>query len=269
MAKGKIRVTVCWPAYRDDSELLLESLRAARNAFSKFPRFDVTYVMLDDAWCRVDDISRGKFLSCDKTIRFVTDYRRGPMILGGENLLGQCEAFLRAAEETEADILIKMDCDTQLFNADWIEQFADDTKAMAGGAFDFGLNNPISMFGGCYCLKRSILRPLVEDCRKYPAHKKAWEDYEVSMRVFRLCNGDMDSLMRWRDGLADLFIVIPVNLANDSLKGARWVSLGWDFTSQPDDKKAEYKKKMLEWMRRLNDLYEAEMAEKGGANGRG
>lgn len=254
---NRIRLTVVWPAYRNDSELLLESLRTARIAFSKLPRIDPSFVMLDDAWCTVDLAAREKFLEAPHASRIVTVYRRGPMILGGENLLGQCEAFLKAAEETDADILVKMDCDTQLFNADWLQAFADNPSAMIGGAFEFGMNNPISIYGGCYALKRSILQRLMFDCRKYPAHHAAWEDYEVSMRVYRICGGDEDSLMRWRAGLDDLFLSIPLSQANDTLIGARWVSLGWDYSSQPPEKKPEYKRNMLEWMRRLNDKYES------------
>lgn len=218
--KDEIHITVVYPAYKDDSDLMLESVRAAKTAFSKYPRLRVSWVCADDVWCSVRDDAMAKFLETPNSMRLPTTYRRGPMILGGENLVGQCETFVKAAKETNADIIAKMDCDTQLFNADWIEEFADNKKALCGGAFDFGYGNHISVFGGCYLLRSSVLDSLLEDVKKYPAHHKAWEDHEVSSRIFRISGGDMDVLMRWRSGLADLFLSIPLREANDTLVGA-------------------------------------------------
>lgn len=259
---GKTRVTVAFLCYRNDSELLLESQRAAIRAFAESDTLEASFVMVDDAWCPVKSGAREKFLAAHpRAGRIATGYKRGFMILGGENLKGQCEAFAEAAELTDADILVKMDADTCMFKADWLEEFAKDEKALCAGAFDLGNNNHTSVFGLCYALKRKVLRPLAEDARRFPAHHKAWEDHEVSSRVFRLADGDMDSLMRWRANVkGDGFWVIPLDEANDTCAKARAVNCGWDYSSQPASKKAEYRTKVCAWMKRWNDL-----AEGGGA----
>lgn len=254
------KVTVCFLSYRDDSELVLESQRAAIKAFSKEPTLDVSYILLDDAWCRTTKACREKFLAAsDKASVMETPYRRGTMILGGENLTGQIEAFCDVAEATDADILVKMDADTCMFKADWIKDFAEDEKALCAGAFDFQNGNHTSVFGLCYALKRQILRPLLDDCRTYPAHHHAWEDHEVSSRVFRLANGDMEALMRWRSNTqGDDFWVMALGQANDTCIFARAANCAWDFSSQPADKKPAFRANVLAWMRKWNDAIDKE-----------
>lgn len=252
------KVCVVFLCYRDDSELVLESQRAAIRAFAKEPTLEANYVLLDDGWCRTTKECRVKFLDAsDKASIIETSYRRGTMILGGENLTGQVEAFCKAAEMTDADILVKMDADTCMFKADWVRDFAASNEALCAGAFDFQNNNHTSVFGLCYALKAKVLRLLLEDCRKFPAHHRAWEDHEVSSRVFRIAGGDMSSLMRWRSNTkGDGFWVVPLSRANDTLAFARAANCGWDFGTQPAVKKPEFRAKMLGWMKRWNDLLE-------------
>lgn len=258
----KTKVTVAFLCYRNDSELLLESQRAAIGAFAKTGTLEPHFVLVDDAWCPVKREVRERFLAAHpRSSRIATGYKRGFMILGGENLKGQCEAFVEAAELTDADILVKMDADTCMFKADWLEEFAQDPKALCAGAFDFGNGNHTSVFGLCYALKREVLKPLAEDVKRFPAHHKAWEDHEVSSRVFRLANGDMDSLMRWRANVkGDGFYVIALDEANDTCVRARAVNCGWDYSSQPADKKSGYRAKVCGWMKRWNDLAEGKGA---------
>ena len=185
------------------------------------------------------------------------------MILGGENLAGQCQAFVDAAEATDADILVKVDADTLIFKTDWISQFAANQAAKIAGAFDFGFGNHVSVFGLAYAIKRVMLRPLLEDVRRYPAHHKAWEDHEVSSRIFRLCNGDMDSLMRWRSNThGDDFWVLPMIKANDTFVKGRVMNFAWDYSSTPAAERPAYRSRVLAMMRRLNNLKEAEATEK-------
>lgn len=259
----KTRVAVAFLCYREDSELVLESQRAAIRAFAHEPSLDPYFVLIDDAWCRTTKPVRDAFLAAHPQSRvIVTGYRRGTMILGGENLVGQIEAFCDAAETTQADVLVKMDADTCMFKADWLREFAENPDAMCAGAFDFGCGNHTSVFGLCYALKGGILRPLLEDVRTYPAHHKAWEDHETSSRVFRISGGDMDSLMRWRSNTnGDDFWVIPLSQANDTLVYARAANCGWDYSSQPPEKKTEYRAKMLAWMKKWNDMLEAKDKE--------
>lgn len=260
MEKKKMtKVCVAFLCYRDDSELVLESQRAAIRAFAKEPGLEASYVLIDDGWCRTTKECRERFLAAsDKTLVLETGYRRGTMILGGENLVGEVEAFCRAAEMTDADILVKMDADTCMFKADWIADFAASNEALCAGAFDFQNNNHTSVFGLCYALKAKVLRLLLEDCRKYPAHHRAWEDHEVSSRVFRIADGDMESLMRWRsNNKEDGFWVGPLARADDTLINTRAANCGWDYSGQPADKKAEWRGKILGWMKRWNDLLEA------------
>lgn len=259
----KNRVTIAFLAYRDDSALVLESQRAAIRAFAKCETLEPTFVLMDDAWCPVERTAREKFLAAHPNTRHVlTGYRRGFMILGGECILGQCEAFRDIAEATSADMLVKMDADTCMFKADWLEQFAADEKALCAGAFDFGNGNHTSVFGLCYALKRGVLSPLVEDLRRYPAHHKAWEDHEVSSRVFRLAGGDMESLMRWHSNTqGDDFWVMALSQANDTCINARAANCAWDFASMPEEERISYRAKVCAQMKRWNDLIEVNEAK--------
>ena len=219
------------------------------------PDLEASYVLIDDAWCPVLNSARATFLSRPNSSRIATGYRRGYMILGGENLVGQCEAFVDAAEATNADILVKVDSDTLIFKTDWISEFAKNPDAMIAGAFDFGYNNHTSVFGLCYAIKREMLRPLLADVRKYPAHHKAWEDHEVSSRIFRLCDGNMDSLMRWRSNThGDDFWVVPLAQANDSFINGRAMNFAWDFSAQPEAERPAFRAKVLAMMQHLNEV---------------
>lgn len=257
-SNAKKRVAIAFLCYRDDSELLLESQRAAMAAFAKSSTLEPVFVLVDDSWCRTTREARERFLSAHpNTVYYPTGYRRGQMILGGECILGQCEAFECIANLTDADILLKMDVDTCLFKTDWIDEFAADDSAKCAGAFDFGNGNHTSVFGLCYALKRDILKPLVEDLRKYPAHHRAWEDHEVSSRVFRINNGDMDSLMRWRSNTnGDDFWVIALSQANDTCINARAANCAWDYASTPSDEKGDFRRRVCAQMKRWNDLIE-------------
>lgn len=266
MEDRKTKVTVAFLCYRGDSDLLLEALRAAKAAFAK-SALDATYVLIDDAWCPVRNDARDRFLSNEGCVRMETTYRRTAMLLGGENFTGQVKAFRDAAKATDADILLKLDVDTCLFKTDWLEEFAKDPKAMCAGGFDYGLNNHMSVFGFCYALKASCLDALLEDAEKYPAHHKAWEDHETSSRVYRIFNGEQGVLMRWRaNNPDDGFIVQPLEMANDTFVNARAASCAWNFQTQPDNQKPAFRKKVLETMKRWNDIVEAR--DKGVTDGK-
>lgn len=253
-----MNLTFVYLAYNEDSELVVEAQRAAINAMVGSNAFKkVSHVLLDDAWCPVEKKCRDRFLLHNNSYRIATGYRRGTMILGGENLVGQIEGFCQAAEATEADVIVKVDADTLIFKVDWIETFAQDDEAECAGAFDFGFGNHTSVFGLCYALKSRILRHLLADVRKYPAHHKAWEDHEVSSRIFRIKNGNMDSLMRWRSNThGDDFWVVPLRDANDTFIRARAINFAWDYSSTPDAEKKEYRAKVADFMKHLNDLNE-------------
>lgn len=254
---GKTKITFAFLAYKNDSELVTEAQRAAMKAVEGSKTLEASYVLLDDAWCPVTKEAREKFLSRPRSSVVSTGYRRGFMILGGENLAGQCEAFCEAAEATDADVLVKVDAETMIFKTDWLEEFAATPEARCAGAFDFGNANHTSVFGLCYALKREVLRPLLDDVRKFPAHHKAWEDHEVSSRVFRICGGDMASLLRWRSNThGDDFWVIPLNDANDTLVNARAANFAWDYSATPEGERPAYRAKVAAMMRRLNDLKE-------------
>ena len=259
----RTKVTVAFLAYREDSALVLESQRAAIRAFAATPELEPTFVLVDDAWCRVTDDAKSRFLAAHPNARYhATGYPRGQMILGGDCILGQCEAFAELAEEYDADILVKMDADTCMFKCDWIAQFAKDDAADIAGAFDFQNRNHTSVFGLCYALKRRILAPLVADLRKYPAHHRAWEDHEVSSRVFRLNDGRMDSLMRWRSNTnGDDFWVMALAQANDTCIYARAANCAWDFAATPAEERKAFRAKVCEQMKRWNDLIEENAAK--------
>lgn len=220
-------------------------------------KLDAKFVLIDDAWSPVLPTVRKWFLEYAPNSHILTTtYRRSQMLLGGENFTGQCEAFADAAEMTEADILVKIDCDTLLFKSDWLEQFADDDKALVAGAFDYAHNCHFSVFGFIYALKASILDQLSDDAKTYPAHHHAWEDHEVSMRVFRLAGGRIDSMLRWRPSPQDGFVVQPLNKANDTFVYARATTFAWDYQATPEDEKPSFRAKVGAMMKRLNDINE-------------
>lgn len=255
LSEQKTKVAIAILGYRDDSELLLQAQRCAAQTFADSPWAEPRFVLIEDAWCPVNKECREKFLSISGSSRIVTGYRRGTMLLGGENFLGQCEAFQKAAEKEDADILVKLDADTLLLKDDWLEQFVNDPKALCAGAFDFGYANHTSVFGFCYALKRSVLPLLVEDARRFPAHHKAWEDHETSSRVFRIANGDMDSLLRWRANTpGDDFWCVALKMAHERLANARVASCGWDYSTQPAEQKPAFRARICSFMKHINDL---------------
>ena len=253
----KIPIVFAWLAYRPDSDLFRESVRSVIRTFGKDERFAPQYVMLDDAWCPVRRDVREWFLAQPDTRRIATTYRRSAMLLGGENFLGQCRAFLDAAESCELPdegIFVKVDCDAVHFRGDWLAEFAADEWAQVAGVFDYGNDNHFSVFGFTYAVKARWLDPLARDAEMYPAHHKAWEDHETSSRIFRMCGGDTDTMLRFREGAESGLICRPLDQVNDTWVKAQCCTFAWDY--QPAADKPAYRAKVAEWMKRLNDVAE-------------
>lgn len=259
----KTPITIAWLAYKTDSKLFWESFKCAKRTLLSDDRFAPTFIMLDDAWNPVDLDIRQKFLSDEDvcTQRLVTSYPRTGMLIGGENLEGQIRAFCLAEEATPYaanKIFVKMDCDAMLFKTEWLHKFAMDDRAVVAGAFDFGSRNHTSVYGYCYALKASMLRPLMADIETYPAHHHAWEDHEVSSRIFRIRQADMDYAHRYVPGAESGFVCCPLNAVNETFIRGNVVTFAWDYQISQD--KTTFRRQVGEWMCKLNELADKQSA---------
>ena len=243
------RYLFVWPTYRGDQWHLIESIKSVQYAMRGHEE-KATYVALEDALCPLDHDVRC-VLNEMGVHRWNTDYFRNGNNIGPEALEGQCKAWVELAEAFEFDYLIKIDCDTLVYDLDWVWSIeADESKALVGTFKTI----PYYVFGACYGIAREMLKPLYEDAKKYKAWRGSFEDYETGMRLYRLSGGNLDYAVRYRVDPADGFILCSLKDAREEMHTMRYVNFGWDLQSIPMDKRDEYKAKQLALMRRLNEL---------------
>ena len=248
------RVTFVWFSYSVDSFLFEQSFRAATETTKRDDRIEAEFVLADDIWNPVEDGVKSRFLAKENTRIFETTYRRTNMLLGGENLEGQVLAMKRAKDETKSDIIVKVDCDTLIYQSDWLVKLAESKTADITGVFDFGFNCHFSIYGFTYAIKSRIIDDLVKDVKKYPAHHHAWEDHEISSRIFRLRNGELDFAIRYLEGPQSGFIVRRLMDVNNTFVNSQACTFAWDYQTSRD--KISYRKAVCDWMHHLNDIRE-------------
>lgn len=239
-----------WPTYRNDEWHLIESVKSVQHAMRKHPDKAI-YVAMQDSLCplstEVIDILEGMGVNL-----WTTDYLRNGNNLGSEPLEGQTRTWVELAEKFDFDVLVKIDCDTQMWDAAWLWSIEDTPESVSlVGTFRAC---PYYVFGAAYGIKRAYLRSLAEDCRKFKAWKGSFEDYETGVRLYRISGGDLNYAVRYRVEIPDGFVLRPLEHGREDMHEARYVNLGWDYQTIPFEKKAEYKAKQLRMMKRLNEL---------------
>lgn len=237
-----MKIAVIWFAYAPDQCLLLESVRSVRRTLP-----EATLTVCDDGFCALPRLVRERLVAEGVTYR-KTFYPRGGHLLGPENLKGQVAEMARAAEG--ADVLIKIDCDTLLLKADWVEALADEPLALMAGSYKGLHNYPM---GHCYAVRADALPALLHDVETYPGWTACFEDYEIGTRLHRLADGDMDYALRWRSGPEDGFWLCNPEQVTQAALTARVVSCGFGMGAVKPECRAEYKRAQAEVMGRLLD----------------
>lgn len=247
-APGK-RYLFVWPTYRIDQEHLIESLKSVQYAM-RGHEDKATYVALQDAFCPLDEQALRTLAEMGVKVR-TSDYNRGGNNLGPEALEGQTRCWVELEKEFDFDYLVKVDCDTLVYDLHWLWAIeADESKTLVG---TFRVQ-PYYVFGSIYGIKREMLAPLAADARTYKAWRGSFEDYETGVRLYRLAGGDLNYAIRYRVAPEDGFILCSLNQAREDMYKMRYVNFGWDLQSVPADKRPEYKRNQLAMMRRLNEL---------------
>ncbi len=237
-----MKTAVIWFSYGADAELLKESVRSVLRIL---PTAALT--VCDDGFYAVPRAVRTWLEERGVTYR-KTFYPRAGNLLGPENLKGQVREMARAGEG--ADVLIKIDCDTLLLRADWIEALKDEPRSLMAGSYKGLHNYPM---GHCYAVRVSALPALVEDVETYPGWAACYEDYEIGTRLHRISGGDMDYALRWRSGQEDGFWLCNPNEVAETVLQGRVLSCGFGWGAVAPADKAQYKAAQLAIMKRVND----------------
>jgi hypothetical protein len=238
-----------WPTYRVDQWHLVESVKSVQYAM-RGHEDKAIYVALEDSLCPLDREARIELQQLGVQ-RWTTDYFRGGNNLGSEALIGQCRAWVELAETFDFDYLVKIDCDTLVYDLSWLWAIeADESKTLVGTFKTI----PYYVFGACYGIAREMLVPLCEDVERYKAWRGSFEDYETGMRLYRLSGGNLDYAIRYRVDPADGFVLCSLKDAREDMHTMRYVNFGWDLQSIPMTLRDEYKQKQLTLMRKMNEL---------------
>lgn len=256
---NKTKVNFIWFSYKDDKDLLMQSMRSVVKLYEGRDDVEVLMTVVDDGLAPM--VVNGDYtwivdaLGSYIPIRFKQSfYPRNGNLIGRENFSGQVKEMARAAEG--AEILVKIDSDTLLLNDDWLMTFAEDKKALLAGSFKGLPNYPM---GNCYAVRANTMEWLRHDVETYPAWINSFEDYEVGVRLHRCADGNMNYAHRYRSGVEDGFWLCSPRQVNSNVLSARVCSCGFDAASVPPDKKDDYKKLQLQVMQGvLTDMYGAE-----------
>lgn len=219
-----MKILFLWFTYNQDEITILHSIDSVRLVVP-----NANILVADDGFnsCPVQFRERCKQFNIDY---IQTDWQRNGNLIGPDHLIGYTK--LLASYADKYDIICKIDCDTVLFNIDWIERLYKDPDAYLSGSFK---TNPFYPMGNAYAIKTSICQKLYEDCVKYPSFFNSYEDYEIGVRIFRLSGGSDLSLIRYKSGVVDGFwLGDPSQIENniDEAIKTRVVSCGFSLNIQ-------------------------------------
>jgi hypothetical protein len=238
-----------WPTYRIDQYHIIESVKSVQYAMRGHEE-KATYVALEDSLCPLDREPRQLLKQMGVDI-ITTDYFRNNNNIGEEALSGQLREWCRLEEKYTFDYLVKIDCDTLVYDLKWLWAIeADESKTLVGTFKTI----PYYVFGAIYGLKREVLKPLYEDACKYKAWRGSFEDYETGVRLYRMSGGDLNYAIRYRVSPEDGFILCSLRDARDEMHMSRYVNFGWDLQATPAHQRMDYKQKQLDLMKRMNGL---------------
>lgn len=142
--------------YSGDADLLPLCVASAARALPSSP-----FILIDDAVNPLpEDVLAGVRAAHPGKIAYKqSTWDRGGNLRGKQCIKGMLDEMIRAADATSAGIVVKLDCDTLLINAGWIEQFAQSQAMIAGSP------RPGTWFSGiCYALKSCLLPRLWCTC---------------------------------------------------------------------------------------------------------
>lgn len=234
--------------YKGDEQHVVESVKCLRRAEPTAP-----IVIADDCFAPICEEMKNTLVDELKCGYRQTEYNRNGNLLGPENLIGQTQ-FLEH-EGVDVDVIVKVDADTMLIDTKWVYEFAEKEKPVIAGVVQ--RNNHHWIYGMAYAIKtKDCLSLLVRDALLVRAHRDAFEDYEVSTRLYRLSYYHTDFADRHVMGTESGFILSTLAGANESFANARVCNFGYDLQSTPPRERAAYKAKQLELMRKINTILE-------------
>lgn len=125
-----MKVLFCFFSYANDLPLLNRAFDSVGRLKTLYPEHEITTAVVNDSNFPIADDAMPQ-----ADVVKMTDWKRGANLTHLENIFGQLEAYSKLAEETGADVIIKMDSDTMMTRLDWLDAFTGE--------------NVVSMFGTC------------------------------------------------------------------------------------------------------------------------
>lgn len=125
-----MKVLFCIFSYATDLPLLRRNIDSAGRIKTLYPEHEILTAVINDSNLPIADEDMPP-VDIVKT----TSWKRGSNLTDIENVFGQLEMYSELAQETGADVVIKMDSDTMMSRLDWLDAFTGD--------------NAPSMFGTC------------------------------------------------------------------------------------------------------------------------
>lgn len=120
-----MKVLFCFFSYANDLPLLNRAFDSVERLKRVYPEHEILTAVVNDSNSPIADEDMPKAADIVK----LTDWKRGANLTHIENIFGQLEAYSKLAEETGADVLIKMDSDTMMTRLDWLDVFEGDNAA--------------------------------------------------------------------------------------------------------------------------------------------
>lgn len=245
MAKNKT-ISVIWFTFKNDEKLVVESIKSV---LTNIPNAKLH--IIDDGFAAVSKETRNWIIQQKNTKYYKSFYPRSGHLLGQDNLKNQVKYMLDVTKTDKSDVLVKIDSDTMILNADWIVDFLEDDVTLITGSYKLSCDYPM---GNCYAVKSSVLQPLYDDVIAYPGWGQCYEDYEVGQRIHRYADihGITDWIHCWRSGVEDGFWLCDPLQVTEAARSARVISCGFSMGSIEAAKVAEYKQQQLNVMKYFN-----------------
>lgn len=180
-----LRIKIIYFTYKNDAQILKESLKSVKHTFDKYKNDIVYSVSVLDEINKELDTDTIKFIQSLNFNYRVTDWDRKGNLIGQQNLVRQVEEFYN--ESIGYDYIIKIDSDTMIYDLNFLLTKINDTYLLYGNSF----NNTTYPIGNFYMIKvikdnLNILQLLLSDIRHYPSNDICHEDVEIGQRITKI-----------------------------------------------------------------------------------
>lgn len=220
--------------YSNDEWMIYYSTKFLRQKNFVDQSRDDKIIIIDDANSPLSTLAQSKLKEKPDVIYVQSSYNRNGNLIGNEHMIESLRLINKIIRKNNLDpsVIVKMDCDTLLFNDDFINRLIDENKYMSTGYFPG--NSLCYAFGPCYAWNPQLINYLIEDLENAPAHFNSFEDYEMGMRTWRLSGFDGEKFARYMTNLNGGFITMnPRDYNKDilTLPTIRALSVGFGLKS--------------------------------------